>query len=56
MIISKESQKDIHEFLELEKSIKWFSKRSNCQKIIEQQQVELRVIQDKLKAQGIILE
>ena len=56
MNISKESQNDIHEYLELEKSIKWFSKFECAKDIILDQQNEMSSIREKLEAQGIILE
>ena len=56
MNISKESQNDIHEYLELEKSIKWFSKFEYAKDIILDQQNEMSSIREKLEAHGIILE
>ena len=56
MNISKESQKDIHEYLELEKSVKWFSKFDYTKDIISEQQREMLSILEKLKLQGIELE
>lgn len=56
MIISKESQNDIHKCLELEKSIKWFSQFESAKNIILGQQNEMSSIREKLEAQGIILE
>ena len=56
MNISKESQNDIHEYLELEKSIKWFSRFEYTKDIILDHQNEMSSLREKLEAQGIILE
>ena len=56
MNISKESQNDIHEYLELEKSIKWFSRFEYTKDIILDHQNEMSSLREKLEDLGIILE
>lgn len=56
MKISKEAQIDIREYIELEKSVKWFSKFDYTKDIISEQQREMLIIREKLKLQGIELE
>ena len=56
MKISKEIQKVIVEYDNLEKSAKWFSKFDYSKQIVLDQQKEMSIIREKLKLQGIELE